>query len=62
MRSAYLAEVGELAYLGSSWGEWGLRLSDLAMDQIVNTIGYHLNPALQASGIDGSHHHPDHVH
>ncbi len=62
MRRAYLAEVVELAYLGSSGGEWGLRLSDLAMDQTVNTIGYHLNPALQASGIDGSHHHPDHAH
>jgi hypothetical protein len=52
--------VVELAYLGSSGGEWGLKLSDLAMDQIVH--GYHLNPALQASGIGGSHHNPDHVH
>jgi hypothetical protein len=62
MRRAYLAEVVELAHLGSSGREWGLRLSDLAMDQIVDTIGYHLNPNLQASGINGSHHHPDHVH
>ncbi len=50
-----MAEVVELAYQGSSRGEWGLRLSDLAMDQIVNTIGYHINPVLPASGIHGSH-------
>jgi hypothetical protein len=62
MWRAYQAEVVELAYLGRNGGKWGLRLSDLVMDQIVNTIGYHLNLAIQASGIDGSHHHPDHFH
>ncbi len=49
MRRAYLAEVVELAYLGSSGGEWGLRLSDLAMDQIVH--GYHINLLYRLVGL-----------
>ena len=35
-RKAYLAEAAELAYLGRSGGEWGLGLTELARDQIVN--------------------------
>ncbi len=41
-RRAYLAEAAELAYLGRSGGEWGLGLTDLARDQIVNAAGYRL--------------------
>jgi hypothetical protein len=39
-RRAYLAETAELAYLGRSGGEWGLGLTDLARDHIVNAVGY----------------------
>ncbi len=38
-RKAYLAEAAELAYLGRSGGEWGLGLTELARDQIVNAVG-----------------------
>ncbi len=41
-RKAYLAEAAELAYLGRSGGEWGLGLTELARDQIVNAVGYRL--------------------
>ncbi len=41
---AYLAETAELAYLGRSRGEWGIGLTDLARDQIVNAVGYRLIP------------------
>ncbi len=44
MRRAYLAEGVELEYLGRSRGECGLGLPDLAMDQIVKTIGYLVIP------------------
>jgi hypothetical protein len=36
--------VAELAYLGRSREEWGLGLKDLATDQIVDAIGFHLIP------------------
>jgi hypothetical protein len=35
-------QKGELAYLGRSRGEWGLGLTDLARDQIVNAVGFRL--------------------
>ncbi len=35
-------EAAELAYLGRSGGEWGLGLTELARDQIVNAVGYRL--------------------
>jgi hypothetical protein len=41
-RRAYLAETAELAHLGRSKGEWGLCLTNLARDQIVNAVGYQL--------------------
>jgi hypothetical protein len=41
-RKAYLAEAAELAYLGRSGGEWGLGLTELARDQIVNAVEYRL--------------------
>jgi hypothetical protein len=41
-RKAYLAEAAKLAYLGRSGGEWGLGLTELARDQIVNAVGYRL--------------------
>jgi hypothetical protein len=41
---AYLAEAEELAYLGRSGGEWGLSLTDLAKENIVDVLGYHLIP------------------
>jgi hypothetical protein len=36
--------MADLAYLGRSRGEWGLGLTDLARDQIVNAVGYQLIP------------------
>jgi hypothetical protein len=50
---AYLAETAELAYLGRKRGEWGLTLTDLAKDQIIDTVGCHLT--------DRHHHQPHHV-
>jgi hypothetical protein len=41
---AYQTETAELAYLGRSGGEWGLGLTDLAKDQIVEAVGYNLIP------------------
>ncbi len=49
-RKAYLAETAELAYLGRSGGEWGLGLTDLARDQIVNAVGYRLIPLYRLIG------------
>jgi hypothetical protein len=49
-RRAYLAETAELAYLGRSRGEWGLGLTDLARDQIVNAVGYRLIPLYRLIG------------
>jgi hypothetical protein len=49
-RKAYLAEAAELAYLGRSGGEWGLGLTELARDQIVNAVGYHLIPLYRLIG------------
>jgi hypothetical protein len=49
-RRAYLAETAELAYLGRSGGEWGLGLTDLARDQIVNEVGYWLIPLYRLIG------------
>jgi hypothetical protein len=40
----------ELAYLARSRGECGLGLPDLAMDQIVKTIGYLVIPLYQLMG------------
>jgi hypothetical protein len=37
-RRAYLAEAAELAYLGRSGGEWGLGLTDLAKDQMLDAV------------------------
>jgi hypothetical protein len=36
--------MADLAYLGRSGGEWGLGLTDLARDQIVNAVRYQLIP------------------
>ncbi len=49
-RKAYLAEAAELAYLGQSGGEWGLGLTELARDQIVNAVGYQLIPRYRLIG------------
>ena len=49
-RKAYLAEAAELAYLGRSGGEWGLGLTELARDQIVNAVGYRLIPLYRLIG------------
>ncbi len=49
-RKAYLAEASELAYLGRSGGEWGLGLTELARDQIVNAVGYRLIPLYRLIG------------
>jgi hypothetical protein len=49
-RRAYLAETAELAYLGRSGREWGLGLTDLARDQIVNAVGYRLIPLYRLIG------------
>jgi hypothetical protein len=43
-RRAYLVETAKLAYLGRSRGQWGLGLTDLTRDQIVNAVGYQLIP------------------
>ncbi len=49
-RKAYLVEAAELAYLGRSRGEWGLGLTELARDQIVNAVGYRLIPLYRLIG------------
>jgi hypothetical protein len=49
-RRAYLAETAELAYLGRSGGEWGLGLTELARDQILNAVGYQLIPLYRLIG------------
>jgi hypothetical protein len=49
-RRAYLAETAELAYLGWSGGEWGFSLTDLARNQIVDAVGYHLIPPYRLIG------------
>ncbi len=49
-RKAYLAEAAELAYLGRSEGEWGLGLTELAREQIVNAAGYRLIPLYRLIG------------
>jgi hypothetical protein len=49
-RRAYLAETTELAYLGRSGGEWGLGLTDLAKDQIMEAVRYHLIQLYQPVG------------
>jgi hypothetical protein len=49
-RRAYLSETAQLAYLGRSGGEWGLGLTDLARDQIVNAVGYRLIPLYRLIG------------
>jgi hypothetical protein len=49
-RKAYLAEAAELVYLGRSGGEWGLGLTELARDQIVNAVGYRLIPLYRLIG------------
>ncbi len=45
-----MAEAAELAYLGRSEGEWGLGLTELARDQIVNALGYRLIPLYRLIG------------
>ncbi len=50
-RRAYLVEKAELAYLGRSGGEWGLGITDLARDQIVNAVGYRLIPLCRLIGL-----------
>ncbi len=45
-----MAEAAELAYLGRSGGEWGLGLTELARDQIVNAVGYRLIPLYKLIG------------
>ncbi len=47
----YLAETVELAYLGISGGEWGLSLTGLAKNQIVDAMGWiSLDTTLLTSG------------
>jgi hypothetical protein len=46
----YLAEAAELEYLGRSEVEWGLGLTDLAKDQIIDAVGYHLIPLYRLVG------------
>jgi hypothetical protein len=43
-RRAFLAESLETAYFGHIGGKWGLGLSDLATDQIVDGVGNKLVP------------------
>ena len=49
-RRVYLAEAAELEYLGRSEVEWGLGLTDLAKDQIIDAVGYHLIPLYRLVG------------
>ena len=41
MRRAFLAER---AYNSRSGGQWGSGLSDLAMESLIDAVGYHLVP------------------
>jgi hypothetical protein len=41
----------ETAKLGRSGGEWGLDLTDLARDQILNAVGYQLIPLYRLIGL-----------
>ncbi len=45
-----MVETAKLAYLGRSGGEWGLGLTDLTRDQIVNAVGYQLIPIYRLIG------------
>ncbi len=51
MQMTYLAEVAELAYLEKSEGEWVLGLTDLAKEQIIDAVGYHLIPLYRLMGL-----------
>jgi hypothetical protein len=41
---AFLAKSAEWAYNGRVAGEWGSGFMDLAMDSIMDAVGYHLVP------------------
>jgi hypothetical protein len=42
--------VSELAYLGGNGGAWNLGLTDLAKDQIVDAVCYHMIPLYRLVG------------